>query len=62
LALAFSSKEFFSVALFAYTIYGAGITPALLAAFFWPRATAAGALSSMIAGGDDRYFVEICHY
>ncbi|MFT5284618.1 MAG: SSS family solute:Na+ symporter [Planctomycetota bacterium] len=50
LALAFTSDEFFGVALFAYTIYGAGITPALFAAFFWKRATGAGALSSMITG------------
>jgi len=34
----------------AYTVYGAGITPALLATFFWKRATpAAGAIS--ILGG-----------
>ena len=50
LALAFTSDEFFGVALFAYTIYGAGITPALFAAFFWKRATAKGALASMITG------------
>jgi len=50
LGLAFTSKEFFSIALFAYTIYGAGITPALFAAFFWKRATATGALASMVTG------------
>lgn len=44
------SNEFLSVALYAYTIYGAGITPSLLAAFFWKRATAAGAIASIIAG------------
>jgi SSS family solute:Na+ symporter/sodium/proline symporter len=33
-------------ALYAYTMYGAGVTPAVLAAFFWKRATPiAGALS-----------------
>jgi len=33
-------------ALYAYTMYGAGVTPAILAAFFWKRATPrAGALS-----------------
>jgi len=51
LALAFASKEFFDVALFAYTIYGATITPVMLAAFFWPRATRSGALWAMISGG-----------
>lgn len=44
------SKEFLSVALYAYTIYGASITPSLLAAFFWKRATAAGSVSSILAG------------
>jgi SSS family transporter len=49
LGLAFTSDAFFSVALFAYTIYGVGITPPLLAALFWKRATPAGAISSMLA-------------
>ena len=44
------SDEFLSVALLAYTIYGASITPALLAAFFWKRATATGAASSIALG------------
>jgi SSS family solute:Na+ symporter/sodium/proline symporter len=42
--------RFLAVALYAYTIYGAGITPALLAAFFWKRATTAGGISSILAG------------
>ena len=42
--------RFLAVALYAYTIYGAGITPALLAAFFWKRVTTPGALSSIISG------------
>jgi Na+/proline symporter len=45
-----ASKEFLSVALWAYTIYGASITPALMATFFWKRATGAGAAAG-IAGG-----------
>ncbi|MBI4468533.1 MAG: sodium:solute symporter family protein [Acidobacteria bacterium] len=44
------SNEFLKVALYAYTIYGAGITPSLIAAFFWKRATAAGAIASIVAG------------
>lgn len=39
-----------AMALYAYTMYGVGITPAILAAFFWKRATAAGGVAS-IAGG-----------
>ena len=44
------SDEFLSVALYAYTIYGAAITPSLLAAFFWKRATAHGAVASILTG------------
>ena len=35
---------------FAYTIYGVAITPALLAALAWKRATKAGGLASIISG------------
>ncbi len=38
------------MAIYAYTMYGAGITPALLAAFLWKRANAAGGVGSIIAG------------
>ncbi|MFC2158556.1 sodium:solute symporter [Acidobacteriota bacterium] len=34
----------------AYTVYGAGITPALLAVFFWKRATIAGGVFSILGG------------
>jgi SSS family transporter len=44
------SREFLSVAFYAYTIYGASITPSLLAAFLWKRATSAGAVCSILAG------------
>ena len=36
--------------LYAYTIYSAALTPVILAAFFWKRATAAGAVSSIAVG------------
>ena len=45
-----ASSEFLSVALWAYTIYGASITPVLIATFFWPRATGAGAAAGITAG------------
>lgn len=35
---------------FAYTIYGVGITPALIAALAWKRATKPGGLTSIIGG------------
>ncbi len=34
----------------AYTVYGAGITPALVAVFFWKRATASGGVLSILGG------------
>ncbi len=37
-------------ALYAYTIYSAALTPVILAAFFWRRATAIGAVMSIAAG------------
>ena len=39
-----------SMALAAYTMIGSSLTPAILAAFFWKRATAAGGISSIIGG------------
>jgi len=39
-----------SVQMYSYTMYGAAITPALLAALVWKRATPAAGLSSMITG------------
>jgi len=38
------------MAFFAYTIYGVAITPAILAALGWKRATKAGGLASIISG------------
>ncbi len=44
------SAGFFERALYAYTIYGAAITPSLVAALFWKGATKAGAVASIITG------------
>jgi SSS family solute:Na+ symporter/sodium/proline symporter len=37
-------------ALYAYTVYGAAVTPAVMAVFFWRRANTAGAICSIVAG------------
>ncbi len=37
-------------ALYAYTVYGAAVTPAVMAVFFWKRATTQGAIASIAAG------------
>jgi SSS family solute:Na+ symporter len=39
-----------AMALYAYTIYSAAITPVIMSAFFWKRANAAGAVCSIAAG------------
>ncbi len=52
--LAFVVANFFQsildMAFTAYTMVGAGITPALLAAFLWKRVTVEGGVSSIISG------------
>ena len=52
--IAFALIRFFptilEAAYAAYTVYGAGITPALMAVFFWKRATAAAGVSSILGG------------
>ncbi|MBN1509476.1 MAG: sodium:solute symporter family protein [Sedimentisphaerales bacterium] len=44
------STTIFHRAMYAYTIYGAAITPCLAAALFWKRATTAGAIASILGG------------
>ncbi len=36
--------------LYAYTVYGAAVTPAVMAVFFWRRTTTAGAIVSIVLG------------
>lgn len=44
------STGFFQKALYAFTIYGACITPSLVAALLWERATQQGAIASICCG------------
>ncbi|HEX4021358.1 MAG TPA: sodium:solute symporter family protein [Acidobacteriaceae bacterium] len=44
------TQSILAKALYAYTIYSAALTPVILAAFYWKRATAAGAVSCITAG------------
>ena len=51
----------------AYLVYGAAITPSLIAAFLWKRATAPGAVASILAGAGVTllwtfYFSEQAYY
>lgn len=50
LGLAFTSDRFLSVALYAYTLYGASLTPAILAALLRPRTPPAAIVSGMGSG------------
>ena len=43
-------KSILDMAFTAYTMVGAGITPALLASFLWRRVTVAGGVASIVAG------------
>lgn len=40
-----------SIQMYAYSMYGAAITPALLGALFWKKASKPGGLASIISGG-----------
>jgi Na+/proline symporter len=52
-------KSVLSMAIFAYTIYGVSITPALIAALTWKRATKIGGLVSIISGTFVTIFLRI---
>jgi len=38
------------MARYAYTVYGAGITPVVVASFLWRRVTTAGGIASIVCG------------
>ncbi len=48
--LTFRFQTILEMALYAYTMVGAAVTPALLAAFLWKRVTPAGGTASVAAG------------
>ncbi len=43
-------QSILNAALYAYTVYGAAVTPAVMAVFFWKRTTTAGAVLSIALG------------
>ncbi|WP_026550073.1 sodium:solute symporter family protein [Arthrobacter sp. Br18] len=53
--LAYVMGQFFpsvlALQMYAYTMYGVAITPVVLAALFWKRATSKGAIAGMVVGG-----------
>ncbi len=52
-------KTVLNAAFTAYNIYGASLTPALLAAFLWKRATKEGAIASIITGSEYYYNMDL---
>jgi solute:Na+ symporter, SSS family len=60
---AYSLGQFFpsvlSIQMYSYTMYGAAVTPTILASFLWKRATTSGALASIITGGLATLFWEL---
>ena len=49
-ALGILTHDVLVMQIYSYTIYGASITPALVAALLWRRVTVAGGVASMITG------------
>jgi solute:Na+ symporter, SSS family len=49
------------MALTAYTMVGAGLTPALLAAFLWKRVTVAGGVASIATGMGVTLFITVAN-
>jgi SSS family solute:Na+ symporter/sodium/proline symporter len=43
-------ESILAAALYAYTVYGAAVTPSVMAVFFWRRANTAGAIASITLG------------
>jgi SSS family solute:Na+ symporter len=43
-------ESILNAAVYAYTVYGAAVTPAVMAVFFWRRATTGGAIASIALG------------
>src|ERR1700736_6552294 len=43
-------ESILNAAVYAYTVYGAAVTPAVMAVFFWKRATTAAAIVSIVLG------------
>jgi solute:Na+ symporter, SSS family len=43
-------ESILKASLYAYTVYGAAVTPAVMAVFFWPRATTPAAITSILLG------------
>jgi SSS family solute:Na+ symporter len=62
LLLATQFQTILAMAFTAYTMVGAGVTPALLAAFLWKRTTTAGGVASIVAGMGTTLIITIINW
>lgn len=62
LLLATQFQTILAMALTAYTMVGAGVTPALLAAFIWKRTTTAGGVASIVSGMGVTLFITVANW
>jgi solute:Na+ symporter, SSS family len=55
-------ESILNASVYAYTVYGAAVTPAVMAVFFWRRATTAGAIVSIVLGAALTVGLNLAHY
>lgn len=55
-------ESILNAAVYAYTVYGAAVTPAVMAVFFWKRATTAGAVVSILLGAGITVWLNLVGY
>jgi SSS family solute:Na+ symporter/sodium/proline symporter len=55
-------KSVLAASLYAYTVYGAAVTPVVLAVFFWKRTTTSGAITSIVLGAAITIVWNLAHW
>ena len=55
-------ESILNAAVYAYTVYGAAVTPAVMAVFFWKRATTAAAIVSIVLGAGITVWLNLIGY
>ena len=55
-------ESILNAAVYAYTVYGAAVTPAVMAVFFWRRATTPAAVTSIILGAAITVILNLRNY
>ena len=55
-------ESILNAAVYAYTVYGAAVTPAVMAVFFWKRATTTAAIVSIVLGAGITVWLNVIGY